>query len=49
MLYCDPHTIFDDPTFDDFNAIKKIAFPWVGFFYLNGGKMCVFGILICWT
>jgi hypothetical protein len=24
MLYCDPHTIFDDPTFDDFNAIKNI-------------------------
>jgi hypothetical protein len=23
MLYCDPHTIVDDPTFDDFNAIKK--------------------------
>jgi hypothetical protein len=24
MLYCDPHTIVDDPTFDGFNAIKKI-------------------------
>jgi hypothetical protein len=23
MLYCDPHTIVDDPTFDDFNAIKR--------------------------
>lgn len=23
MLYCDPHTIVDDPTFDDFNSIKK--------------------------
>ncbi len=52
MLYCDSHTIVDDPTFENFNAIKNnltIPFPWVGFFYLNGGKMCVFGIFICWT
>jgi hypothetical protein len=24
MLYCDPHIIFDGPTFDDFNAIKNV-------------------------
>jgi hypothetical protein len=38
MLYCDPHTIFDDPTFDNFNAIKNIinnTFPMSWFFLIS--------------
>jgi hypothetical protein len=25
MLYCDPYTKFDDPTFDDFNVIETLT------------------------
>jgi hypothetical protein len=35
MLYCDPYTRFDDPTFDDFNAIQALindALPMNWFF-----------------
>jgi hypothetical protein len=38
-LYCDPYTIFDDPTFDDFNAIEALIndpLPMSWFSDLNG-------------
>jgi hypothetical protein len=38
-LYCDPYTRFDDPTFDDFNAIEALindALPMNWFSNLNG-------------
>jgi hypothetical protein len=45
MLYCDPHTIVDDPTFDDFNAIKKKknnTFPMSWFFLSQWWKnVCI--------
>ncbi len=40
-LHCDPYTRFDDPTFDDSNAIEALindALPVSWFFDLNGGK-----------
>ncbi len=44
-LYCDPYTRFNDPTFNDFNAIETITndvIPMNWFFYLNGGNNDVY-------
>jgi len=44
-LYCDPYTRFDDPTFNDFNAIETLtndALPMSWFYDLNGGKNDVY-------
>jgi hypothetical protein len=44
-LYCDPYIKFDDPTFDDFNAIETFTndvLPMNWFFYVNGGEDVVY-------
>ncbi len=44
-LYCDPYIRFDDPTFDDFNAIEILTndvLPMSWFSDVNGGEDVVY-------
>jgi hypothetical protein len=44
-LYCDPYIKFDDPTFDDFNAIEILTndvLPMSWFSNVNGGENVVY-------
>jgi hypothetical protein len=41
QLYCGPYVKFEDPTFDDFNAIKTLTktYQWISFLTLMVVKM----------